>query len=196
MKTKDKTSVTTQIASDEAILALFFDRDESAITETDRKYGKYLLAIAYNILRDREDSKECQNDTYLRIWNSIPPERPRAFSAYLAKIIRGLAINRLRDARRKKRIPPELIHSLSELESVLPAQIDEEQSRLIAQEISAFLRGENENGRYIFMSRYFYMRPIAHVADTLGVSQSTVKKRLYSMKEKLRDTLEKEGISL
>ena len=196
MKTKDKTCVATQIASDEAILALFFDRDESAITETDRKYGKYLLAVAYNILQDREDSKECQNDTYLRIWNSIPPERPRAFSAYLAKIIRGLAINRLRDARRKKRIPPELIHSLSELEGVLPAQIDEEQSRLIAQVISAFLRGESENGRYIFMSRYFYMRPISHVADALGVSQSTVKKRLQTMKEKLREALEKEEISL
>jgi RNA polymerase sigma-70 factor (ECF subfamily) len=161
-----------------------------------RKYGKYLLAVAYNILQDREDSKECQNDTYLRIWNSIPPERPRAFSAYLAKIIRGLAINRLRDARRKKRIPPELIHSLSELEGVLPAQIDEEQSRLIAQVISAFLRGESENGRYIFMSRYFYMRPISHVADALGVSQSTVKKRLQTMKEKLREALEKEEISL
>jgi len=196
MKTKDKIPSTAQVASDEVILALFVDRDESAIAETDRKYGKYLVTIAHNILHDNEDSEECQNDTYLRAWNSIPPERPRVFSAYLAKIIRSLAINRLRADRRKKRVPPELMHSLSELEGVLPAQIDEEQSRLIAQVINAFLRGESERGRYIFMSRYFYMRPIAHIAYALGVSLSTVKKQLHAMKEKLKEALGKEGISL
>lgn len=104
---------------DETIIELFFARDETAITECDRKYGSYLLAVADNILHSMQDSEECRNDTYLNAWNSIPPARPFSLGAYLTKIIRGIAVNRYNRDRRERRIPPEAVDSLSDFEGFL-----------------------------------------------------------------------------
>ena len=78
---------------DGQIIELYWSRDQRAIRETDGKYGKLLHSVAWNLLQSREDSEECVNDTYLRAWNAIPPARPGAFRAWLARITRNLSLD-------------------------------------------------------------------------------------------------------
>lgn len=188
---------TTAYFTDEQIIALYFDRDETAIAQTDRKYGAYLLTIAHNILQNLPDSEECRNDTYLRVWNDIPPTRPRAFAAYLAKIIRGLSINRWKHNRRAKRVPPEATESFSDLADCLPDRTDEEwESKEIARVIETFLQTLSARKRYMFMCRYYALYPTSDIAKKLGISESAVRKALAAMKNDLRGLLEQEGITV
>ncbi len=188
--------------SDEAIIDLFFARDETAIAESDRKYGPYLRSVAYHILHNDADCEECRNDTYLRAWETIPPTRPVSLGGYLTKIIRGIAINRYDRDRRDRRIPPEALESLSDFEGFLadtPVQ-DEvgsaAESEVIGAVISRYLRGCRKRRRYVFMARYFAMKPIAAIADQLGISESSVKRELASIKKELRIELKKEDIEV
>ena len=183
---------------DEAIVELFFARDETAITESDRKYGPYLWTVAHNILHNAADCEECRNDTYLRAWETIPPTRPVSLGGYLTKIIRGIAINRYDRDRRDRRIPPEAVESLSDFEGFLadtPAP-DETESALIGDVISRYLRGCKKRRRYIFMARFYAARPVAEIAERLGVSESSVKRELAGIRKELRTELEKEGITV
>lgn len=183
---------------DEAIVELFFARDETAITESDRKYGPYLWTVAHNILRNDSDCEECRNDTYLRAWETIPPTRPVSLGGYLTKIIRGIAINRYDRDRRDRRIPPEAVESLSDFEGFLadtPAP-DETESELIGDVISRYLRGCKKRRRYIFMARFYAMKPVAEIAEGLEISESSVKRELAGIRKELRTELEKEGITI
>lgn len=183
---------------DEAIVELFFARDETAITESDRKYGPYLWTVAHNILRNDADCEECRNDTYLRAWETIPPTRPVSLGGYLTKIIRGIAINRYDRDRRDRRIPPEAVESLSDFEGFLadtPAP-DETESALIGDVISRYLRGCKKRRRYIFMARFYAMKPVAEIAEGLEISESSVKRELAGIRKELRTELEKEGITV
>jgi len=185
--------------SDERILNLFFDRNESAITETDRKYGRYLMTVAVAILKNDADGEECKSDTYLRTWRSIPPARPQAFLSYLTKILRGIAINRWHEGRREKRIPVHAVESFEECENILPDGLSVEtamEAKTIGECIASYLRTVSERRRYIFLSRYYTLRSIAAIASTLGVSVSTVKKELQATKRELKKHLEKEGITV
>ena len=185
--------------SDEAIIELFWRREESAIPETDRKYGTYLYAIAFNILKNREDCEECLNDTYLKTWNAIPPTRPGILRAFLAKIMRGTAFDRYEQDRRQKRIPPELCDPLDDGLEVLLSDTDlhrEMESREIGRVISSYLDSVSDKKLYIFMSRYFFVMPLEEIAKKMGCSLSTVNKTLASMKKELKKRLEKEGIEV
>ncbi len=106
---------------DQKILDLFFRRSQQAIAETDRKYGSYLYTISYNILSDREDSKECVNDTYLGAWNAIPPKRPGVLGAFLGKMTRYISIDRWRKRNAKQRGGGEILRSLEELQECIAA---------------------------------------------------------------------------
>lgn len=119
MKLNGDTSADNYL-SDEKIVELYWQREEKAIEETDKKYGKYLYTIAYNIVHDKLDSEECLNDTYLGTWNSIPPARPSALQIFVSKIARGVAVNKFKSKTAKKRIPSELVTSLSELDECIP----------------------------------------------------------------------------
>lgn len=183
---------------DEAIIDLFFARNEAAISESDRKYGRYLWSVAHNILHSAPDCEECQNDTYLRAWETIPPTRPVSLGGYLTKIIRGIAINRYDRDRRDRRIPPEAVESFSDFEGFLadtPAP-DETESSLIGQVISRYLRRCKKRRRYVFMARFYAARPVAEIAERLGVSESSVKRELAGIRKELRTELEKEGITV
>lgn len=183
---------------DEAIVELFFARDETAITESDRKYGPYLWTVAHNILRNDADCEECRNDTYLRAWETIPPTRPVSLGGYLTKIIRGIAINRYDRDRRDRRIPPEAVESLSDFEGFLadtPAP-DEAESALIGEVISRYLRRCKKRRRYVFMARFYAMKPVAEIAERLDISRSAVKRELAGIRKELRIELEKEGITV
>lgn len=184
------------LAADEAIVELYWERDERAIEETDRKYGAYLMTVAYRILQSHEDSEECLNDTYLKTWNAIPPSRPSLLRSFLSKIMRGTALDRYDERTRKKRVPAELCIPLSEVEALLPdlTEDDEAEARQISRILSAYLDGVNDRSLYMFVNRYFFVMPVREIAERLGVSESTVHKDLAAMREELRERLAEGGI--
>ncbi len=183
--------------TDSEIIALYFERDESAITKTDEKYGKMLGRVAYNILHDRLDAEECKSDTYLGAWETIPPTRPSVLGAYLVSIIRNIAIARYRERSGKKRIPSELTSSVDELSAFL-SDGNSTEAEFSAQElgrlISDYVRRLEKHDRYIFVSRFFMAETISYIADTLGVGTSTVHRRIKKLKEELRLFLSENGM--
>lgn len=189
----------TDLLSDESIVALYWERDEAAIRETDRKYHGYLRTVAWNIVKDESDCEECLNDTYLRTWNAIPPQRPQSLQAFLTKIVRGIAIDRYRANRRQKRVPSECTVSLSELAETLCGtdSIEAEyEATVVGQVISDYLRELPERDMSLFVSRYFCSDSLSAIAGRMGMSESGVKKALLRLREGLRIKLEQEGIHL
>ena len=185
--------------SDETIIKLYFDRDETAITETDRKYRKYLFSIAYNVLSNDADCDECLNDTYFRTWNAIPPTIPKALKLFLAKITRNLAFDRYDEAKRLKRIPHDISESLSDFENFIPSRksLDEElESKEIGRIISNYLKNTSDKKLYIFISRYFFAMPIKDIALKLKCSESSINKEIRLIKYELSEKLNEGGIDL
>ncbi|MBQ5633706.1 MAG: sigma-70 family RNA polymerase sigma factor, partial [Clostridia bacterium] len=182
--------------SDEAIIELYWNREERAIKATDEKYGKYLFTIAYNIVRDELDCEECLDDTYLGTWNSIPPTRPTLFQVFLAKIMRNVALDRFRKKSAAKRIPSEMIVSLDEIDGYLPYDASVEEAVLI-QEISRvlneYLGSLSDRDEFIFVCRYYYSDTISDIAKMLDLNPKTVSAALLKLREGLKDRLEKEG---
>lgn len=146
------------IIDDKKIIELYFERNEQAIKETDIKYGKLCHKIAYNILNNLQDSEECVNDTYLGVWNKIPPTRPDNFKAYISKIVRSISIDKFRKQKAKKR-SADMVMALDELADVLPderyapGRNDEE----IGKSISIFLYKQKEEIRRVFLLKYFIL---------------------------------------
>jgi len=182
---------------DHAIIALFWARQERALEETDRKYGRYCWTIAYNILRSREDSEECVNDTWLRAWNAIPPQRPAILSAFLGRITRNLSLDRYKAGRTGKRGGGQLLVALEELETCLSAgdtveQLVEEAE--LSRSIDRFLRTLPEKERCVFLRRYWYVDTTLEIARRYKMSEGTVKSMLHRTRQKLRTYLEQEGV--
>ena len=183
---------------DRDIIALYWQRMEAAIHETAAKYGGLCYTIAHNILSSREDSEECVNDTYFRAWNAMPPERPHAFRTWLGRITRNLSIDRWKAGRTQSRgAGLELL--LGELDECVPDSRGPEQAaeeQVLAESISAFLRTQSADNRYIFLRRYWYGEDIAAIARGLGCGESRVKSALFRTRKALRGFLEKEGITV
>lgn len=185
--------------SDAAIIALYQARDEQAIKETDAKYRAQLIGAAKHLLQDAQDVEEVLNDTYLRVWNSIPPAFPDSLKAFVLSILRKTAINRFRANKRKKRVPAEMISSLSELGDMLSdgdSFHTEQEARELGEILTAFIVTLSDRRTFIFMSRYYLCRPIAEIAGRLGCSESTVHKEIAAIKQELRQILESEGYSI
>ena len=182
-------------ASDDTIIELYWNRDERAIDETDLKYRRYLLSIAYNILYSNEDCEECLNDTYMGAWESIPPERPLNLKAYLTTIVRRVAVNRYKESKRQKRVPSNLTTSLEELAYTLSDDtlINNDDTERLGAIISAYLRTLSQRRRYIFMSRYYMADSIDKIASDLSVSKSMINKEIALIKSGLKTALESEG---
>ncbi len=180
---------------DDKIIELYWARDEAAILETDMKYHPYCHTIAYRILNNEEDSEECVNDTWLRTWSRIPPERPSIFSAFLGKITRNLAIDRYRRAHAAKRAGNLETVDLELDDCIGRSHIEEwMDDQAIAGTISVFLRGLDEFSRILFMRRYWYLESIADIALRYRVSESKVKSNLFRTRKALRAQLLKEGV--
>lgn len=175
--------------TDEEVIALYWERSERALAETQRKYGRYCLRVAANVLGSREDAEECLNDALYAAWNAIPPERPDSLSAYLARITRNHALTRLKARRRQKRGGGEAEVLLSELDDCVPTGdfadklID---SQHIGCVISEFLSEQTEVNAAVFTERYFYCKTIAEIARESGFSKSKITAILFRMREKLK----------
>lgn len=181
---------------DEKIIELYWERNQSAITQTEQKYGSYCRRIADNILYDREDCEECLNDTWLRAWNSMPTERPRILSAFLGAITRNLSLDRYRRKHSAKRGKGEIPYIFDELRDCAGREEPSahiEQKELISG-INRFLAGLDTESRVIFVRRYWYMDSIGTIAGRLAVSESKVKSSLFRSRKKLREYLEREGL--
>ncbi len=185
--------------TDENIVALYWERDEAAVVETQQKYERYLTKIAYNILNNMEDSLECVNDTYLRAWKAIPPHRPQVLSTFLAKITRRVSIDMIRKRTREKRIPTEYTYSLAELEDCIPDNSMVEgkmDAELLGIAINQYLRTLPEETRHLFICRYFFLDSLKEAAKYCGIKEAKAKTLLYRARCGLKAYLEKEGFFL
>ena len=185
--------------NDERIVELYWQRDESAISATQEKYGAYLMKIARNILSLPEDAEESVNDTYLAAWNSIPPQKPAVLSAYLGKLTRRISISIFRRRNAEKRKGCELSLALEEMENVIPDHTSPEselEARLLGEALNRFLRSLKPDERRTFIGRYFYMDPLCEVAAYCGMSESKAKTMLFRTRKKLGEYLKKEGFIL
>lgn len=182
---------------DEQIIALFFQRDETALTETERQYHAYCGKIAFQILQNPEDADEALNDTWLAAWNSIPPNRPERLQTFLGRLTRNIALKQLRSSRAIKRGAGAAETVLDEVASWLRAEQDTESeadARMLAEAINRFLDRLPETDCQVFVRRYWYFQPVAEIADACGCSESKVKSMLYRTRKKLYTALEKEAL--
>lgn len=185
-----------QTPEDTAIIDLYWARDEKAIDYTDKKYKKYLLTIAYNIVHDNLDCEECLNDTYLGTWNAIPPHRPDVLLTFISKIMRRVSVSCYRKKNSNKRIPSEFTVSLEELDDCLGSDLLDKQyeSAQIAKAVSTYLRRLSERAQSIFVCRYYCSDSIEAISKMYGISESSVYKELASIRKGLKKHLEQENI--
>ncbi len=181
---------------DAAILALYSSRDETAIAQTDARYGAYCRKVAGAILGSSEDAEECVNDAWLRVWNTIPPEKPARLRPFLAKITRNLALDRYRARSADKRGGGELPAILEELSDCIAAPGDSE-SAVLAQElrraINPFVQALPARDGNLFIRRYFFAEPVSEIAERYGVTAHNATVILARTRQKLRRHLEQEG---
>ena len=187
------------LLNDSQIVDLYLSRNETAITQTCKKFGSRLQALAYGIVRDRQTAEECENDTYLQAWNSIPPHEPREYLyAFLARITRHASLNCCRQRSRLKRSA--ILYELSaEMEQCIPAP-DDMDSRLddmtLAEAINGFLATLNKRQRDIFIRRYWYLDSIGEIAQRFMLSEGNIKIILFRSRNRFRKFLSKEGYIL
>lgn len=179
---------------DEEILDLLWNRQEKGLKELENKYGKQIERLAERIL-SKEDAKECINDTYLAVWNSIPPQKPKFLFAYAAKICRNAAYNKVQWNEASKR-KVELVEFSTELEQCIPDSLATIKQQELGELISDFLRGLPEEKRKIFLRRYWYGDSIKELSKFYGYRESKVKSILFRVRNQLKEYFEKEGIFL
>ena len=184
--------------TDEKIIELYCERSETAIEETDRKYGAYCFQISNNILNCREDSEECVNDTWLKTWDSIPPTKPQCFRLFLAKIVRNLSFNKYKAKHTDKRGNGEISLILDELEECIAEKSAVEEfflAKELKKTINAFVSALPERECNIFVRRYFYSDSIKDISKRYGLSENNIRVMLNRTRNKLKARLEKEGYS-
>jgi RNA polymerase sigma-70 factor (ECF subfamily) len=183
---------------DKQIVELYWQRCESAIEETDKKYGRYCHYIAYHILADNEDAKEIVNDTYLKTWNTVPPNRPDPLKPYVGTISRQLALNRY-ESQHAQRRRGQVALALDELAECIPdtdSGADIGESVALSDALTRFLWGLPERTRILFVRRYFYMSPVAEIAADFSMKESAVTMLMLRTRRKLAHFLKKEGFDL
>ena len=183
---------------DQQIVDLYFARSESAITETDRKYGRYCHSIAYNILEDHEDAKEIVNDTYLKAWNTIPPNRPDPLKPYVGMISRHLSLDRYEEYHTQKRggQVPLVLEELAECIPDNDSREDIGESVALKDALAKFIRSLPDKTQRIFLRRYWYASSVAEIAEEFGMRENSVNVLLHRTRKKLKDHLQKEGFDL
>lgn len=185
--------------TDPEIIELYLRRDERAIAATQERFGKYCEKIARNILDNDEDAQECVNDVYLKVWESIPPERPDIFPAYLAVITRNLALSRYRKITAGKRGGGEVAVLLGELSELVSdgssVEKDFERNELAAS-INRFLETLSEASRRYFVLRFVCCESVRDIARRYGKSENSVSVSLNRTKKQLKKHLDKEGFDL
>lgn len=184
---------------DKKIIDLYWQRSEQAIKQTASKYSAYCGTIAFNILQNSQDAEETTNDTYLKAWNVMPPQRPNCLRTFLGRITRNLAINKYNQNKAKKRGGNQTDLALSELEECIPSKLKiEEESEMaaITKAINEFLQGLSQENRNLFVKRYWYLMRLEEIAKQHSMSLSNLKSVMLRLRKALKQKLEKEGVIL
>ena len=176
--------------NDKDIIALFNSRDQRAVTELKNKYGGYIMTAAQRILGDRSDAEECENDAYLAVWNTIPPEDPDDLGAYVFRICRNLSVDRLKRNTAKKRSAD--IVALSEELAECDSAEDEYIKGELKNVINSFLKTLKKRDRDIFLCRYYFSYSMKDIANNFGLSEEYVRTVLSRIRAKLKEHLKKE----
>ena len=177
------------------IISMLFERSETAIAELRQKFGGLCRSVISNILSDRRDVEECISDTYMRVWNSIPPQRPARLDGYLARIARNTALDRY-DYNMAGMRNTALTVVYEELEGCLPSGDEETDAVEFRFFINRFLRGLPKETRVMFIRRYWYGETVAEIASACGCGEEKVKSSLFRTRNKLREAMIKEEIYL
>ncbi len=182
---------------DARIIALYNERNETAITESNQKYGNFCYVIAFNILNDNSDSEECVNDTWYRAWNTIPPEQPASLKGFFGKITRNLALDKYKYDHRKKR-GGEAQFALDELNLSDGDDTVEKEVLLkeLGEQISKFLEKISERDRNIFISRYYFVYPVSEIASRFGLNEKYVANILSRTRKRLLKFLAERGYEI
>lgn len=182
---------------DDEIVELYLARDEMAINRTSEKYGGKLRSLAYRVCKEMTTAEECENDTYLKAWNSIPPHAPKTYLfSFLAKITRCIAIDRVKAETRQKR-SVQLLEFTQEIEESIPSLCnveDQFDGAALGKAISDFLRTLNIEKRCVFLRRYWFMDSISAISKRYSISEGKIKSMLFRTKKALCDFLIKEGL--
>lgn len=181
---------------DKNIVEMYLKRDTEAVCATAEKYGDYCFAVANNILRNNEDAEECVNDTYLRVWNAIPPNEPQNLKMFLARITRNLALDRYKENRREKRGSGAVDAALDELGECVGGGDDTAKAyegKELQESVGNFVRSLNARDGDIFIRRYFFMESTVDISKKFGMRESNVLLMLSRTRKKLKKHLVKEG---
>ena len=181
---------------DQEIIGLFFERSEQAITELVLKYGAAVRNVAWNILSNAQDIEECQSDTYFQVWNRIPPAKPQHLGAYVCRIARNVCLTRYHSNTAQKRNSHYDV-ALDELEGTIPALSTVEtvyEAKELTQYLNRFLTALRPDDRYLFLRRYWYGDAVAEIAQNLSITPHSASVRLFRLRQKLQNYLEKEGL--
>ncbi len=182
---------------DAKIIELYFARKEDAIVETDKRYGRYCRYIACNILNNDADAEEIVNDTYLKVWNSVPPKRPNPLKSYLGKICNRLAINRYYEKNAEKRGGGQVALALEELaECVSGKESDIADELALKNALDRFLASLPQKTRNIFVRRYWYGASVSEISKEYGIGESYVTVLMLRTRKKLKAFLQKEGFEI
>ena len=185
--------------NDKQIIDMLFERSECALGEIEKAYGKLCLHISMNILSNHTDAEECVNDSYLKIWNTIPPLRPTSFKAYLLKVVKNISINRAKYNLAEKRSHDSII-PMESLESVLSENTDspfnQSEKRRLENEIECFLDSLDTPSRILFVRRYWYGDSLSYLSDITGYSENNISQKLFTLRNKLKKQLLKGGFNI
>ncbi|MBR2907785.1 MAG: sigma-70 family RNA polymerase sigma factor [Clostridia bacterium] len=188
---QDITEGEVTYVEDEKIIALFEGRDEQALLEIDRLYGRLCLTVARGITENEADAEECLNDTYLRLWNAIPPEHPKSLRAYALRTVKNLALDKLERRKAKKRAAV-----LLELDECIGHFADDLTDEELRNALNEFLETLERVDAVIFVRRYYYSEPVKTIAERLGCKDNAISKRLGKMRRNLRKFLTERGIGI
>lgn len=183
---------------DERIIELYWQRNESALTETARKYGSAMYSVSFNILKNRWDAEECVNDAYIGTWKAIPPTRPVSLYAFVCRIVRNRSINRYKALLAKKRYSGENLpfEDLAESLAAEGSMSDELEEKELADILGEWLSRQRKLNRYIFIRRFWFADPAEVIAKKAKLSKSAVYSRIDRMKKDLLAFLTERGVLL
>ena len=182
--------------NDKKIIELLFARSQSALTHLQSRFGKYCHSIAYNVLGNDFDAQECVNDTYMRVWDSIPPNKPKDLSVYIGRIARNVSLNRKKQNNAGKRNSSADL-AIDELEEMIcDRSMDFSDGVFIKQALNSFLENLSTKDRRIFIQRYWYAYSIKEIAESAGIEENNVRVKLHRLRDDLKKHLEKEGIAI
>ena len=183
---------------DQKIIDLYTNREGRAIHETDKKYGRLCTSISMGILNDMRDSEECVSDTWLTLWNQIPPKKPNPFKAYICRIIKNLSLKRY-EYHHAKRRNSQYDLSLEELEECINKEQNVEihiELRELKWIIAKFIENLPKEKRILFLRRYWFLQSVKEIAQDYETTPKNMSVKLLRIRKELKEYLKEEGFEI